>query len=171
MGPIVLLLCCFCCVVVEAGVSPSPPPVIRISSGEIQGTSQVVPYDTSLVSWAWLGIPYAAPPIPRWKAPQAPAGWEGSVRNTTSFGAGCPQNCMLPPGTCPLSQSEDCLTLNIWAPQGALSKSLPVLVFLPGGRFEQGKEVFSSLHSRFTWHIFCKTKVARTRISMMGVSW
>jgi hypothetical protein len=53
------------------------------------------------------------------------------------FGAGCPQNCELPPHTCPDVQSEDCLTLNVYTPLPS-STPVPVMVFLPGGRFEQG---------------------------------
>ncbi len=53
--------------------------------------------------------------------------------------AGCPQRCRLPPHTCPDTTSEDCLYLNVWTPnpQSALKTPLPVLFFLPGGRFEQ----------------------------------
>lgn len=41
--------------------------------------------------------------------------------------------------TCPDTQSEDCLTLNIFTPALIDHKNpRPVMVFLPGGRFEQG---------------------------------
>lgn len=95
----------------------------------------------------WLGIPYAKPPTGelRWKAPVAPAAWEGT-REARSFGASCSQAGRLfspsrdtntydlavrdgigkPLGT------EDCLTLNIWRPAG-VDGPLPVIVFIHGG--------------------------------------
>lgn len=94
---------------------------------------------------AFLGIPYAAPAVGafRWVDPQPVAPW-GGVRDASRWGAGCPQSCNQPPHTCPPVQSEDCLTLNVFAPflnstgpVGA-DAGLPVLVFLPGGRFLQG---------------------------------
>ena len=41
--------------------------------------------------------------------------------------------------TCPKTTSEDCLTLNVYTPIGfSESSKFPVMVYLPGGRFEQG---------------------------------
>jgi para-nitrobenzyl esterase len=87
---------------------------------------------------AFLGIPYAAPPIGelRWKPPAAPAKWEG-VRSATEFGPRCVQgrvfNDMVfrDPGP-----SEDCLSLNVWAPADA--EKLPVMVWIYGGGFVAG---------------------------------
>jgi len=88
---------------------------------------------------AFLGIPYAAPPVGemRWKAPAAAAKWNG-VRKATSFGARCMQGRIYDdmifrdPGP-----SEDCLTLNVWAPANAQGK-LPVMVWIYGGGFQAG---------------------------------
>lgn len=76
------------------------------------------------------GVPYAAPPVGplRFASPQAPQPW------TTPFQAfndapGCPQNCNLPPHTCPPVQSEDCLKMNIFTPRAAKeTEPLPVMV-------------------------------------------
>jgi carboxylesterase type B len=38
---------------------------------------------------------------------------------------------------CPQSESEDCLTLNIWTPIRESSSPRSVMFFMPGGRFEQ----------------------------------
>jgi carboxylesterase type B len=39
---------------------------------------------------------------------------------------------------CPEVQSEDCLFLNVWTPRvKAGQTALPVMFFMPGGRFEQ----------------------------------
>src|ERR1700730_10180097 len=92
---------------------------------------------------AYLGLPFAAPPVGdlRWKPPQPATPWQG-VRAATSFGPQC-----LQPGGSPksvyfeysggdLPSSEDCLTLNVWAPTDA--KDLPVMVWIYGGGFQVG---------------------------------
>ena len=70
------------------------------------------------------GIPYAAPPVGklRWTAPKPLPRWQG-VRQATRFGPGCIVPTPGPVKTVysgdPLPTSEDCLTLNIWAPKHA----------------------------------------------------
>ncbi|NYF81047.1 carboxylesterase/lipase family protein [Granulicella arctica] len=89
---------------------------------------------------AFLGIPFAAPPVGplRWKAPMAPAKWSG-VRQATEFGNHCMQptiyNDMVfrDPGI-----SEDCLTLNVWTPAKDKKAKLPVMVWIYGGGFLAG---------------------------------
>ena len=81
------------------------------------------------------GVPYAAPPIgeARWKPPGEPVAWSGT-RQATEYGASCPQ-----PGvrystiySFELEKfSEDCLTLNIWAPADATN--VPVFFWIHGG--------------------------------------
>lgn len=83
---------------------------------------------------AWLGIPYAAPPVGelRWKPPQPPRPWSG-VRAMKDYGP----PCMQPPREgLTLEPSEDCLTLNVWAPEG--TGKHPVMVWIHGGAFRQG---------------------------------
>jgi para-nitrobenzyl esterase len=95
---------------------------------------------------AWLGIPYAKPPVGelRWKAPQEPDPWSGA-RDATAFGPACLQiGRIYGPGannrydasigdTLGLALgSEDCLTLNIWRPSTS-EADLPVLFFIHGG--------------------------------------
>lgn len=90
---------------------------------------------------AWLGVRYTGAPVGayRWAAPPTLAPWTTPIP-TQEFGAGCPQICELPPHTCPNVTSEDCLFLNVYSPRvAALNNSLvPVMVYLAGGRFEQG---------------------------------
>jgi len=77
------------------------------------------------------GIPYAAPPTGnlRWAPPARPEPWT-TPRQATAFGPVCPQTKSTPP------QSEDCLTLNIWAhPKGP---ARAVLVWIHGGGFIEG---------------------------------
>lgn len=91
---------------------------------------------------AWLGVPYAQAPVRelRWRAPQA-ISWDG-VYNADRFAPQCIQ---------PLrgsninhyfgheATSEDCLYLNIWAPEDAVDNSdYPVVVWIYGGGFTIG---------------------------------
>ncbi len=82
------------------------------------------------------GIPYARPPVgPLRLRPPVPAQpWAGE-RDATRFGATAPQ----PPSFMAAfgePQSEDCLTLNVWAPEGV--RGAPVMVWFHGGGFTGG---------------------------------
>lgn len=83
---------------------------------------------------AYLGIPYAASPAGnnRWRAPQPVTPWSTPL-NATTFGPACPQKHG---PDAPYDQSEDCLSLNIWAPEKADKR--PVMVFIHGGAFVEG---------------------------------
>jgi len=94
---------------------------------------------------AYLGIPYAAPPVGewRWRPPQPPAHWDGT-RRADRFGASCMQN--QPGSRLPWTEEfmtqgpvgEDCLFLNVWtAAKGAAAK-LPVMFWIYGGGFNEG---------------------------------
>ncbi len=86
---------------------------------------------------AWLGIPYAAPPVRerRWREAE-PASWSGVYHADRKMPA-CIQ--VLRPHDInhyfgEEATSEDCLYMNIWAPASAMPASkLPVIVFLYGG--------------------------------------
>ncbi|MCC6747028.1 MAG: carboxylesterase family protein [Deltaproteobacteria bacterium] len=113
--------------------------------GDLSGDPTVAHTMTGLVRGkllgkvrAHLGIPYAAPPVGglRFGHPQPLTSWSG-VRETTALGPSCPQK----PSTLtslPNRYSEDCLTLNVWAPFPAPSKPAPVMVFIHGGGFTLG---------------------------------
>jgi para-nitrobenzyl esterase len=105
-------------------------------SGEVATTSGLVQGKAAGRTWTWQGIPFAAPPVgPLRFSPPAPAPcWRG-VRETTGFGPACLQRT----SSGETIGSEDCLTLNVWAPDMASSASaLPVLVFIHGGGHQQG---------------------------------
>jgi para-nitrobenzyl esterase len=121
----------------------SAPGVARSTRfGSVTGTT-----DSTNGANAWLGIPYAAPPVGalRWAAPTDPAPWSGALE-AKQFAGACMQQSTLygPP---PLGQAwgpaisntygsivgnEDCLYLNIWAPVSG-EDNLPVLVYIHGG--------------------------------------
>ncbi len=80
---------------------------------------------------AFLGIPYVAPPVGelRWAHPRPHEPWSTPLV-ATAFGARCPQT----DDTGQLVGDEDCLTLNVWAPE-RLDTPAPVMVNLHGGSF------------------------------------
>jgi para-nitrobenzyl esterase len=87
------------------------------------------------------GVPYAAPPVGnlRWREPQPVVPWKG-VRPTQQFGCDCVQFVMpTDEAATGDAQNEDCLYLNVWAPQSAISgQRSPVLVWFHGGGFLNG---------------------------------
>ncbi|EGC34913.1 hypothetical protein DICPUDRAFT_34242 [Dictyostelium purpureum] len=111
--------------------------VISILNGPIIGNV----YDTHK---AWLGVPFGQPPVNsmRWKSPVAVSSWSTPYNATYERNA-CFQFCNLPAGVCPDQNAvaEDCLYLNVFTPNvdfNNLQSPLPVMVFIPGGRFEMG---------------------------------
>jgi para-nitrobenzyl esterase len=117
----------------------------------------VVGADDSATSgtYAWLGVPFAAPPVGdmRWRAPADPAAWTAPLA-TQKFGNSCAQTGRIfGPGANntfdatigttlnTVVGSEDCLTLNIWSPKGKPGDKLPVFVFVFGGSNVSGATV------------------------------
>ncbi|HEY2661503.1 MAG TPA: carboxylesterase/lipase family protein [Caulobacteraceae bacterium] len=86
------------------------------------------------------GVPFAQPPVGplRWRPAQAAKPWTG-VLQATRFGPACLQKTKLTAaekeaeGAAPEQVSEDCLTLNVWAPAAKADHPLPVMVWLHGG--------------------------------------
>ena len=106
-------------------------PEVRIASGSLAGTR-----DGDVVSFK--SIPYAAPPVGalRWEPPQPAAPWRG-VRPADKLGAICEQKYQpADNGVGPLPMSEDCLTLNVFAPANA--RRAPVMFWIHGGGFVNG---------------------------------
>ncbi|MEN6620659.1 MAG: carboxylesterase/lipase family protein [Smithella sp.] len=101
--------------------------VVKLDSGSLRGK-----YEDGM--GIFLGIPYAAPPVRkfRWMPPKAVAPWK-QVRNCMDFGPSCPQ-----PGSQDGNKfNEDCLYLNVWTTAKPTEK-LPVMVWIHGGAFNNG---------------------------------
>lgn len=114
--------------------APAQAEPIAVDGGQVEGTT--LPSGVA----AWLGVPFAAPPLRdlRWKPPQPVVPWQGTL-HADRFAPECLQ---------PLrgslqnhyfgneATSEDCLYLNIWAPPKAAKA--PVVVWIYGGGFNIG---------------------------------
>src|SRR3984957_8537097 len=116
-----------------AAFGASLPLQVKIDTGTIEGKANGPVR-------AFLGIPYAAPPVGelRWKPPAAVAKWTG-VRKATDFGPHCMQGKVY--GDMKFRDSggsEDCLSLNVWVPTETSGAKLPVMVWIYGGGFAAG---------------------------------
>ena len=86
---------------------------------------------------SFKGVPYAQAPVGhlRWRPPE-PAKLEDTLY-ALEWPPPCPQTVFDADGNASSIGEEDCLYLNIWAPQG-LTKPAPVMVFIHGGGNVQG---------------------------------
>lgn len=126
---------------------------VELACGPVRGER------SPLGGWRFLGIPFAAPPVGtrRWRAPAPVEPWNEEL-SATRF---APAPVQTPPapdhlmsqfsfGTPPESgMDEDCLYLNVWAPDGIAaggSAPLPVIFWIYGG----GHRVGSASHPS-TW--------------------
>jgi para-nitrobenzyl esterase len=127
------LLAVTLCIGLSPAYSRAESAQVHIDSGVLVGTA-------SAGVESFKGIPYAAAPVGelRWRAPRAPSSWK-QPRAAGDFGASCPQTPppRVPAGSGAEHTSEDCLTLNVWAPSPAV-KSAPVMVWIHGGSNTQG---------------------------------
>ncbi|XP_072016642.1 cAMP-regulated D2 protein-like [Amphiura filiformis] len=115
---------------------------------------------------AFLGIPYAAPPVGdlRWAPPQEPEPWS-EPRNATEHCLQCPQ---LPYNE--TKMSEDCLYVDIYTPLDASPPSkYPVIVMLHGGIFIQSSNSVPKFDGRFIANSSAVTVVPNFRIGALGL--
>jgi para-nitrobenzyl esterase len=126
-----------------SSVMPSAGLVVT-DRGPVQGKQETG-------TWAYLGIPYAAPPVGalRWAATQDHACWSTPLM-ATSFGAMCLQ--VSSKDTTQVLGAEDCLTANVWSPSAATATSkLPVLVFIHGGGNVQGSSADTDTSGQYVY--------------------
>lgn len=118
-------------------ITAASHPVAHTLSGDLRGRREGG-------ANVFRGVPYAAAPTgdQRWRAPRPHPGWSG-VRDASDFGPSAPQAGpadvadIVAIGGAPEPTSEDCLTLNIWAPAEATGLA-PVMVWLHGGSNRMG---------------------------------
>lgn len=107
---------------------------VRTQNGMVEGVKE-----TSGIR-AFKGLPYAAPPIGdlRWREPQPAASWNG-VFKADHFGPRAMQTAIFSDMVFrSAGVSENCLYLNVWAPEQKGKNLLPVLVYYYGGGFVAG---------------------------------
>ncbi|MBQ9342177.1 MAG: carboxylesterase family protein [Lachnospiraceae bacterium] len=137
--------------------NPEVTEVIKITQGELTGV-----YNKDKTVRVYAGIPYAKPPIGelRFKEPQSPDAWEG-VKKCDKFGPMAMQARTAPFMDSLLhifgwhdyrvrfgdeyieDMSEDCLYLNVFAPEEKSDELLPVLFYVHGGSLTTGQSSYS----------------------------
>lgn len=118
----------------SSAADPSAPPSVSTASGPIQGVWK----QQGRVA-AYLGVPFAQPPVGarRFEKAVPATPWSPQTLQATRFQPACMQQGK-PPAE--IGLSEDCLYLNIYAPQAQHRGSArPVMVFVHGGRYWTGR--------------------------------
>lgn len=109
-------------------------PVVDAPAGVVRG-------ETADGVNAFRGVPYALPPTGwrRWRPPAEMPRWR-ETRDATRFGPACHQptarGTSIYASAEPPTMSEDCLSLNVWTPEGA--SDAPVFVWIHGGALSTG---------------------------------
>ncbi|KAL2814106.1 Carboxylesterase [Aspergillus granulosus] len=126
---------------------PHHHPLVKTSTGLILGTTTITHSNSAgaVEINTFLGIPFASTPR-RFSPPRPPRPWRG-IHHATTYGPACIQQFNYPEASRnqtiqffntpppPAGESEDCLTLNIWAPARKSKYERPraVLFWLYGG--------------------------------------
>src|SRR5258706_3896534 len=116
---------------VHAQTAPAGP-VVAAAGGKVQGRPLPEPGGA-----VFKGIPYAAPPVGelRWRETQPVKPWQG-VLEVGEFRAGCGQSVAGADGA--NVATEDCLYLNVWAPERPAGAKQPVIFWINGGELAGG---------------------------------
>ncbi|XP_035297330.1 acylcarnitine hydrolase-like isoform X4 [Cricetulus griseus] len=154
---------------VQGQDSSEANPIRNTHTGQVRG-SLIQVSDTKVGVHSFLGIPFAKPPVGplRFAPPEAPEPWSG-VRDGTSHPAMCLQNLEMMNGEGlkdmkltlpPLTMSEDCLHLNIYAPAHAHEGSnLPTVANLSGCETMDSEALVHCLRGKSESEILAITKV------------
>ncbi|KAF4549769.1 Carboxylesterase-like protein 5 [Elsinoe fawcettii] len=126
-----------------AAVSAQDAPTATIDSGVLIGVKTTLPTATAAVN-KFLGVPFAQSPPERF-SPPVREGPYGSPRNATQFSAACVQQFLTPTAerafnNPPPPESEDCLYLNVFAPDTPVSpqNARSVMFWIYGGSLQFG---------------------------------
>ncbi|CAK9800660.1 Carboxylesterase 5A [Anthophora quadrimaculata] len=157
-------------------------PVVRIfEQGSVAGKEVFLNPTQKVIQY--LGIPYAQPPLGklRFAAPVTDPlpSWTG-IRNATQFAPSCQQvtnhlklhekhyQRLLPPDQIDPGVNEDCLYLNIFAPDGNRpDDGWPVMVWFHGGDFNTGTPAIWDASIFVTKHKILVVTVAY-RLNILG---
>jgi carboxylesterase 1 len=129
---------------IDAGCDDTSDIILETKNGKIKGSCTKIKTNDQTETadvYSWLSIPFAEPPIKdqRFKPPKPSKSWSG-VLDGKKFPNAClhflNKNSSVTKDyeSLGIKLSEDCLYLNIYAPEKAFkrSKKLPVLVFIHG---------------------------------------
>ena len=137
--------------------NPDVTEVVHVAQGDLTGV-----YNADHSVKVYAGIPYAKPPVGelRFKEPQAPDSWD-SVRTCDAFGpmAMQPRSNTLYDSLSHIlgwhdyqvklgdeyiePMSEDCLYLNVFAPENMGDEPLPVIFYIHGGSLTTGQSSYT----------------------------
>lgn len=129
---------------------------VTTRSGRVQGVRLPVPDRSHVV--AFLGIPYAEPPLGkrRFRPAEPKKPWNG-VFEARDYPNACYQSVDTSypgfPGTEMWNpnrmMSEDCLSLNVWVPPSPRPQNLTVMVWIYGGGFYSGSSSLDVYDGRY----------------------
>jgi len=136
---LISVLACAAAVLFASPLTHAAIEAVKTDSGVVVGAS------SSGGVAAFLGVPFAAPPIGafRWRPPQ-PLPYRNADWKADQFGTSCMQN--QPGSRLPWTEEfmtqgpigEDCLYLNIWTTAKNAGDRHPVLFWIYGGAFNEG---------------------------------
>ncbi|MAZ89810.1 MAG: carboxylesterase [Cellvibrionaceae bacterium] len=139
MKPTHLILGLLALLLSACSSNQEPPRIADQSSVRQTQQGAVIGFSDDHNTHAWLSLPFAKAPIDelRWQAPRPPHAWT-ETREAIQLGQPCTQFWGIMAGVDgkdgDIVGSEDCLTLNIWAPKAIeASKPLPVMLWIHGG--------------------------------------
>ena len=140
-----------------SGLCAASAPLVNTHAGKLEGRRE-----GSLS--VFKGIPYAVPPVGplRWKPPVTLPRWKGT-RLTVESGPACMQPWRAGTSmysTDPFPMSEDCLTLNLWAP--AKVKKAPVFFWIHGGNLIGGSNQYP---------LFIGSKLASSGVIVVSINY
>jgi para-nitrobenzyl esterase len=119
--------------------------IVATTQGKVRG----LPVDGVM---AFLGLPYAAPPIgpALFQAPTPVSPWDG-VRDAVTLGPTAPKPTYVPPFDTllpePVIAGDEFLNVNVWTPDPG-GGGLPVMVWIHGGSFRNGSNAVPTYDGR-----------------------
>ncbi|KAI1619282.1 triacylglycerol lipase [Exophiala viscosa] len=129
----------------------SSRPSVKLRQGTVVGITQIESEAKPVE--AFLGIPYALPPVSELRfRPALRVETSSKVVDASTYGPAAPGKPLLIAGP-KLEYSEDCLTVNIFRqiPQGSNGRLLPVAIYVHGGAFNRGSASMHNTSSMVAW--------------------
>lgn len=126
-------------------------PSVTLAQGKVLGIQLADTFPQAID--AFLGIPYARPPVgelrfrPAVKVPEST-----DIIDASKYGHAAPGKALLTGGP-KVEQSENCLTTNIFRPAGdhKTGTRLPVAIYIHGGAFNRGSAAMHNTASMVAW--------------------